>query len=133
MLKNTIIMLTASLPILAAADEASDSGQYCCPLLPPEPVESCQLPVGYFYPAQYAIRNCGVDLTVAGEFLYWEINEDDIESVGTKLSGTFAGDPNTLVALTDCYGWTIGTPFIDIGGPFWQGSQSQLSNRQVFK
>lgn len=97
MLKNTIIMLTASLPILAAADEASDSGQYCCPLLPPEPVESCQLPVGYFYPAQYAIRNCGVDLTVAGEFLYWEINEDDVESVGTKLSGTFAGDPNTLV------------------------------------
>lgn len=87
-------MMTA-LPLLAVADEPLDEQPFC--LLPPDPIESCQIPSGYFYPAQYSIRNCGVMFNVASEFLYWEINEDDVESVGTKFAGAFAGDPNTTI------------------------------------
>jgi len=90
MMKKTMMLLTASLPILAAAEED------CCPIWPPAAVESCQLPSGYFYPAQYPVGNC-LNLVVAAEFLYWEINIDDVASIATKFAGTFAGDPNTLV------------------------------------
>lgn len=91
MIKKTFFILSASLPLLASADEARGDNSDCCPLLPPEPVASCQLPVGYFYPAQYALRNCGVNLNASGEFLYWELNEDSLEQIATRITGLFAG------------------------------------------
>jgi len=91
MIKKTFLILSASLPLLAAADETTNDSEYCCPILPPEPVESCQLPAGYYYPAQYILRNCGVNFSVAGEFLYWEVNEDSLEQIGTRITGLFAG------------------------------------------
>jgi len=73
MLKSTVNLLLASLPILAYAEDTAD----CCPLLPPEPVESCQLPVGYFYPAQFTFGNCCAVYTFGGEFIYWKFQIDD--------------------------------------------------------
>src|SRR2546425_6916816 len=95
-MKKIFLILSASLPILASADDADCC--YC--LLPPEPVESCQLPVGILYPAQYYLGNYGVNLTVAGEFIYWEVNPDSLEQIATKFAGTFAGGPGTLTTLT---------------------------------
>lgn len=95
-----MILLSASLPILAAANEPADSLETCCPLVPPEPVESCQLPSGIFYPAQYPVGNC-LNITFAGEFLYWEMNEDDTATIAVKQAGFFVGDPNTTVTTFD--------------------------------
>lgn len=94
-MNKIFLILSASLPILAAAE---DSECYC--LLPPEPVESCQLPVGIFYPGQFYLGNSCVNLSVAGEFLYWEVNPDSLEQIATKFAGTFAGGPGTLTTLT---------------------------------
>lgn len=84
MLKNTLIAVLASSPILGYA-------QY-----PPAPVESCEIPVGYFYPAQYALGNSSFNFTLAGEFLYWKVNEDDVEEIATRLEGTFATGEGTV-------------------------------------
>lgn len=84
MLKNSFILLAASLPIIGYSDDTVDSGQSCCPLIPSEPVESCQLPVGYFWPAQYTFGDCCAEISVSGQFLYWEVNRDSECSLGTK-------------------------------------------------
>lgn len=97
MLKKTTIVLAASLSILGYCDEYDD-GQ-CCPLTPPDPVESCQLPVGYFYPAQYLFGDCCMDIYAAGEFIYWELNQDSFAFVGRKniINATGGVDITTLV------------------------------------
>lgn len=96
MIKKTFLILSASLPLLVSAEEVTSSNDCCC-LLPPEPVDSCQLPAGIFYPAQYPLRNCGVNISIAGEFIYWEVNSDSLEQIGTRITGTFA--PGTVTSL----------------------------------
>lgn len=83
MLKKALILFAIPLPLLAEYG------------IPPEPIESCQLPVGIFYPAQYDLGNSCFDFTLAGEFLYWKINEDDLESIGNRLRGPFATGEGT--------------------------------------
>jgi hypothetical protein len=96
MLKNTCLLLLTSLPSLAFAEDS----ECCVALLPPEPIESCQVPVGYFYPAQYSFGECGWDISISGEFIYWEIDRDSVTSVGSLVTlennGTFR-DQKTLV------------------------------------
>lgn len=76
MKKHAMMMLVASLPALAFCDEATSDEQYCCPLLPPQPVDSCQLPSGIFYPAAYTLGECSWNITVAGEWIYWVFARD---------------------------------------------------------
>ncbi|MBS0629058.1 MAG: hypothetical protein JSS30_02395 [Verrucomicrobia bacterium] len=83
MLKKSLVLVAASLPIIGYSEGLNDSAD-CCPMLPPDPIESCQVPVGYFWPAQYTFDNCNTDISVAGEFLYWELNSDSACAVGTK-------------------------------------------------
>lgn len=121
MLKRTFILLTAGLSILGYADDRADNEQYCCPLLPPEPIGSCQLPVGYFPPAQYVFQNCCTDITLGGEFIYWEANFDGLPQVATNASGTvFTGTGNLTVfkLLTQDQGYRPGFKiFAGIGFP----------------
>jgi len=83
MFKNAYLLLLAGLPSLAYTNSESDQ---CCDLFyPPAPLESCQLPVGYFYPAQYTFGECGFDISLSGEFIYWELNRDSSTQIGTKI------------------------------------------------
>lgn len=108
MLKTTFLILSASLPLLASADEATDYNQVCC-VLPPEPVESCQLPVGIFYPALYPVKDSGVVMSVAGEFIYWQVNPDSLEQIASKITGTFApGTVTTIDSLSHYQGYRPG-------------------------
>jgi hypothetical protein len=97
MLKKTFFVLAASLPIFGYSDDAYAAETYC--LLPPEPVESCQLPIGYFYPAQYILGDCCVDIYAAAEFIYWEANHDSLSFIGRKniFNATTGIDVTTLV------------------------------------
>lgn len=81
MLKNTWLLLLASLPALGYSAEP----QCCEAVSPPEPIESCQVQVGYFYPAQYTFGDCGYEISFGGEFIYWEVNRDSLTSVGTLV------------------------------------------------
>lgn len=82
MFKNAYFLLLASLPTLTYAN-----AQQCCdPLVPPEPIESCQIPVGYFYPAVYTFSSCGFDISLSGEFIYWEVNNDSHAKIGLRTS-----------------------------------------------
>ncbi len=92
MLKNRYFLLLASLSSLAYA--SGEMEQCCDPLIPPEPIESCQVPVGYFYPAQYTFGDCGLDISLSGEFIYWELNRDSHNSLGTKT--VVANNGNTV-------------------------------------
>lgn len=96
MLKNSWLLLIASLPSLAYAEDS----QCCEAFLPPEPIGSCQVPVGYFYPAQYSFGDCGLDISVSGEFIYWEVNRDSVTTVGALVTLENNGllrDQKTLV------------------------------------
>lgn len=93
MLKNRYFLLLASLSSLAYAN--GEMEQCCDPLIPPEPIESCQIPVGYFYPAQYTLSDCGMDISLSGEFIYWELNRDSSANIGTKTA--IADNGNTLI------------------------------------
>lgn len=95
MLKNTLVILAASLPLLAYSDDTADCEQYVYPLLPPEPIESCQLPVGIFHPGKYTLGNSLLDLSVGGEFLYFETNFDAVCAIGTKILSDAAGNSTT--------------------------------------
>lgn len=81
MLKQSLLILTAHLTILGYCDE----DQVCC-LVPPNPVESCQLPVGYFYPAQYNLNNSCINYSVFGQFILWEVNFDQTH-IANRASG----------------------------------------------
>lgn len=83
MKKKILILLSTSLPIVGYSD--TDSPCESCPLLPPNPVESCELPAGYFYPAQYILGDCCAEISVGGEFIYWEVNFDALAQVGTRI------------------------------------------------
>ncbi|MBS0629117.1 MAG: hypothetical protein JSS30_02690 [Verrucomicrobia bacterium] len=110
MIKKTLLLLSASLPLTASVEDA------CCnTLLPPEPIESCQVPAGIFYPGQYTLGNSCVNLTVSGEFLYWEVNPDSLEQIATKFAGTFAGGPGTLTTLTSISHYQNYRPGFKIG------------------
>lgn len=87
MLKRTFMLLVASLPALAySEDTANSDDQYCCPLLPPEPVDSCQLPTGIFYPAEYTLQGDGMNISVGGEFIYWVFARDGgLSSLGNRF------------------------------------------------
>lgn len=86
MLKSTFLLLVASLPTLAFAEDNECCEQYCCPLLPPEPVQSCQLPAGIFYPAKYTLGECSWDLSIRGEFIYWVFARDGgLSSLGNRF------------------------------------------------
>lgn len=89
MLKKAYLLLLASVPSIAY----TNSDVECCdPFLPPQPIESCQVPVGYFYPAQYTFGDCGFDISLSGEFIYWEVNRDSVSEVGTKIDNFFGID-----------------------------------------
>lgn len=80
-----MMFLLISLPALVFAEDAPEYEYEACPLLPPEPVGSCELPVGIFYPASYNLGNSCVDLSVTGEFLYWQLNRQGFCQIGNKL------------------------------------------------
>jgi hypothetical protein len=81
MMNRSLILLAVNLSIAGYAQTQPDE---CCPLLPPEPIESCQLPVGHFWPAQYTFNQRCADISVAGEFLYWEVNRDSSCYFGSR-------------------------------------------------
>ncbi|MBS0628860.1 MAG: hypothetical protein JSS30_01390 [Verrucomicrobia bacterium] len=83
MFKSAYLLLLSGLPSLVYSN--CEANQCCDPFTPPEPLESCQLPVGYFYPAQYTFGDCGFDISLSGEFIYWELNRDSTTQVGTKV------------------------------------------------
>jgi hypothetical protein len=82
MFKKAFTILVLSLPTLVFSedDDANTHEAYCCPLLPPQPVDSCQLPAGIFYPGAYTLGECSWDITIAGEYLYWVFIRDGGES-----------------------------------------------------
>lgn len=104
MLKNRWILLLASLPSLAYSEDS----QCCEPFLPPEPIESCQVPVGYFYPAQYTFGDCGLDISISGEFIYWELNRDSLTNVGTLVTPVNNGLQNNQRILVHHQGYRPG-------------------------
>lgn len=106
MLKNSCFLLLASLPSLASAN--GEVAQCCDSLLPPEPIESCQVPVGYFYPAQYTLGNCGIDISVSGEFIYWEVNRDSSANIGTKTDNINNGNTQIQTPLIHQQGYRPG-------------------------
>ncbi|MBS0629103.1 MAG: hypothetical protein JSS30_02620 [Verrucomicrobia bacterium] len=72
MFKNTLILLAASIPFMGYCDEGSDCSPAPC-LIPGDPIDSCQLPVGYLYPAEYALQGCNcAHFTIGAEFIYWQ-------------------------------------------------------------
>lgn len=100
MFKKTFMILGLSLPALvfSEVDEANNNEEYCCPLLPPEPIDSCQLPAGIFYPGAYTLGECSWDVTIAGEYLYWVFMRDGGESsLGNRFR--IIGDQINLVEL----------------------------------
>jgi len=84
MLKNAYLLLLAGLPSLAYTGDQMD--QCCDVLVPPAPIESCQVPVGYFYPAQYLFGDCVFDISISGQFIYWELNRDSTTQIGTSVA-----------------------------------------------
>ncbi len=129
MLKNTMIILMASLPIMGFADEGSQIGSCECPLIPGEPIESCQVPAGYFYPAEYAVYGCSnYHLTFSADLLLWAYNRDGFNDLGqlqtttgittaTKiLTHTVGYQPSfrlTAALTLPCYdNWTLQANYI---------------------
>jgi len=102
-MKKTFLLLAASLPVLGHSDDT------CCTpsLLPPEPIESCELPVGYFWPAQFTF-DCGWNLSFAGEFIYWELNRDSECILGTKSQFSNDGRENFEQILIHRQGYRPG-------------------------
>jgi len=82
MLKKSILMLAATLPIMGQSEECCEP-VYC--LVPNEPIESCQVPAGYFFPGSLTLGNSCVNISVAGEFIYWQTNFYAVAQVGTKI------------------------------------------------
>jgi len=96
MLKNTFILLAASTPLLSYADELPNDIP-CC-LIPSEPIESCQVPVGYLYPGAYNLPGC-VNISFYGEFLYFEFNRDGSSDIARRVQTLPSGQTNTKVLI----------------------------------
>lgn len=90
-MKKTVALIAISLPLLASAQE---------------PVESCQLPVGYFYPGLYDLGDCCMEVSICGQFLYWEVNYDSIAQVATGIRTI--GDTTKLLLLSHDQGYRPG-------------------------
>ena len=75
-------MIAATLPILGHSED-------CCQppacLVPSEPLESCQLPAGYFYPGLLTLCNPCLNISLGGEFIYWQTNFAAVAQVGTRI------------------------------------------------
>lgn len=89
MLKTSFVILAATLPILGQSEECCEP-VYC--LVPSEPIESCQLPAGYYQPATLALGNSFVNISLAGEFIYWQSNFYAVDQIGTKVLTLPNGD-----------------------------------------
>lgn len=96
MLKNTFILLAAGAPLLSYAEE-TPSDLPCC-LIPSQPIESCQVPVGYLYPGAYDLPGC-VNISVYGEFLYLELNRDGASDIARRVKTLPSGQTNTKVLI----------------------------------
>ncbi|MBS0629200.1 MAG: hypothetical protein JSS30_03120 [Verrucomicrobia bacterium] len=90
-MKKRLTLVTISLPFLASAQE---------------PVESCQLPVGYFYPGLYDFGDCCTEVSVSGQFLYWEVNYDSVAQIGTGIRTV--GNTTNLLLLSHDQGYRPG-------------------------
>jgi hypothetical protein len=108
MLKIACFLFLASLPSIAYTNSEVDTPQCCDPFLPPAPIESCQVPVGYFYPAQYTFGDCGLDISVSGEFIYWEVNRDSLSEYGAKVDILNNGNEQIQHALLHHQGYRPG-------------------------
>jgi len=109
----SLFIAIASLTIVGYCDEEAEPN-LCCPLIPSEPVESCQLPVGYFYPAQYVLSDRCLECSVYGEFIYWDVNFDDsrianrIGGPAVNINGAPTGAENILEFLIHHQGYRPG-------------------------
>lgn len=105
MLKNTLILFTASLPFFGYADELADCDENFC-LLSPEPIESCQIPIGIFHPALYSVQSDCLNISLGAEFIYWEMVQDDLPQVADRF--TFDGNLTDLARLAHEPGYKPG-------------------------
>lgn len=84
MINQKICQLAVSLGILPLCVYA----EVCCPLIPGDPIEDCQVCPGYFYPARFD-TSCSYNAIVTADFIYWapdkQLNSYAIEQsvVGT--------------------------------------------------
>jgi len=96
MLKKSFAILAATLPVLGQAEECCEP-VYC--VVPSEPIESCQLPAGYYQPGTLQLGNSSMNISFAGEFIYWQANFYAVAQTATKIR-TF---PNNNEVITNLY------------------------------
>lgn len=104
MLKKSFAILAATLPVLGQSEECCEP-VYC--LVPSEPIESCQLPAGYYQPASLELGNSCVNIAIAGEFIYWQSNFYAVAQVGTRIL-TLPGGNQRITNLYHNQRWKPG-------------------------